>query len=225
MIGLLGAMEAEVALIRDALDERHDETVLGITVSTGRLAGHEVVLARSGVGKVNAALATAALGSLGVEALVFTGLAGGIAPDLRIGDIVVASDLVHHDVDVTALGFAPGVLLDEPPSWVCDHRWRERARQAAKATGATVHVGRIGSGDQFIASPKQVQQLRDQFGCVATEMEGAATAQVASKLGIPAVIVRIISDAADEHAQLDFPVFLKQAAHRSLGFLIALLNG
>ena len=225
MIGLLGAMDAEVSRLREELRDRREETVGGITVWRGRLHSSPVALAQSGVGKVNAALATAALASLGVEAIIFTGLAGGIAPGIAVGDVVVASDLVQHDVDVTALGFAPGVLLGEPLSWPTDPRWRQRAIRAAASTGARVHVGRIASGDQFIASSGRVAELRSSFGALAAEMEGAATAMAATKLGVPFVVVRIISDSADDEAYLDFPAFLAQAAERSLHWVSAMLTG
>lgn len=225
MIGLLGAMDAEVSRLREELHDRREQTVGGVTVWRGRLGAHPVALAQSGVGKVNAALATAALASLGVEAIVFTGLAGGIAPEVAVGDIVVASDLVQHDVDVTALGFPPGVLLGEPLSWPTDPAWRERAVRAAGSTGARVHVGRIASGDQFIASAERVRELRQRFGCLAAEMEGAATALAATKLGVPFVVVRIVSDSADGEAHVDFPAFLAQAAERSLECVSAILSG
>ena len=222
--GLLCAMEAEVVALREALADRRDERVLGVLVHHGTLEGVRVALARSGVGKVNAALAVAALASLGVDEIVFTGVAGGTAPGIGIGDVVVASDLVQHDVDVTALGLPQGTLLDEPLAWPTDDALRDAAVHAAEASGRRVHTGRIASGDQFIASPDRVRALHETFGCLAAEMEGAAAAQVASKTGVPIVVIRTISDTADGEAHVDFPAFLAEAAPRGLALVRALLT-
>lgn len=227
VVGVLGAMEDEVRLVRDALVDRRDEVVFGAELHRGTLDGHDVVLARSGVGKVNAALTTAALVVAGVDAVLFTGVAGGAAPGVRVGDVVVATDLVQHDIDVTALGHQPGELLGQPLAWACDTRLFAVADAASRqAVGdASVHAGRIASGDQFIASEADVERLHRQFGCLAVEMEGAAVAQACVRLGLPFVVVRSISDEAGSSAHVDFPAFLTMAAPRGLTLVRAFLAG
>lgn len=227
MLGILGAIEAEVTLLREAMTERVEEQVLGTEVHRGRLAGRPVLLARCGVGKVNAALGTCALVSAGAEQVLFTGVAGGVAPGLAVGDIVVATDLVQHDVDVTALGRAVGELLGEPLSWPADESLGAAVERAATEVSgrATVHRGRIASGDQFIASSVRASWIHQTFGALCAEMEGAAAAQAAARLGVPIAVVRSLSDTADETADNDFPAFLAMASHRGLAVVQALLAG
>lgn len=223
VLGILGAMEDEVRLLRAALTQRREETIFGVRCHFGYLDGHPVVLARSGVGKVNAALATVALVRAGSDALIFTGVAGAVAPELGVGDIVIGVDAVQHDIDVTALGNRPGELMGEPFSFHCSRSLSELALRAATrvAGDSTVVAGRIASGDQFIADPSKVTWIRDNFDAHCAEMEGAAFAQTAFQLGRPAAIVRTISDTADGSAHVDFPAFLEFAAPRGLELMRA----
>ncbi|MDR0435250.1 MAG: 5'-methylthioadenosine/adenosylhomocysteine nucleosidase [Propionibacteriaceae bacterium] len=224
MLGVMGAMEDEVKALRASLARPATRTVLGCQVTSGQLDGVEVLLVRSGVGKVNAAIATAALVQMGATKVVFTGMAGGIGTGIKQGDVVIATDLVQHDVDVTAMGRKPGELLDEPPSWPTDPELADELALAAIALDATVHRGRIASGDQFIASPKQAKRIVAQFAAVAVEMEGAACAQVAAKLGVPVGVLRWISDTADKQAVSDFPAFCHHIAELDLSILRALVR-
>ncbi len=215
MHGILGALSEEVDALIEALATPKVVMTAGVEVHHGFLEGRPVVVARSGVGKVNGALAAAALLAAGAESILFTGVAGAVAPGLKVGDIVVATDLVQHDVDMTAVGFPPGKLLDEPSCWPVDSAMRARLLAAARAQagpGVTVVESRIASGDQFVASAEQIGRIRSQFGAVATEMEGAAVAQVCRKADVPCAVLRVISDTADHDAPADFPAFLKQAA-------------
>jgi adenosylhomocysteine nucleosidase len=216
-------MEEEVKALRMSLARPITKTVLGIQVTSGQLDGTELLLARSGVGKVNAALATAALVQLGATKVVFTGMAGGIGDGVKLGDVVVATDLVQHDIDVTAMGRKPGELLDEPLSWPTDPALSADLALAAAAHAATVHRGRIASGDQFIASPSVAKRIAAQFGAIAVEMEGAACAQVAAKLQVEVGILRWISDTADEKASTDFPAFCNHIAELDLAILRTLV--
>lgn len=216
VLGVLGAIEAEVVALRAALEDAHEEVVLGLTVTRGVLDGVPLVLARCGVGKVNGALGAAALRVAGAEAVLFTGVAGGIAPGVAVGDLVVADDVVQHDVDVTPLGRGPGELLGEPLAWSADDRLRAACERAARAIAedAAVHTGRVASGDQFVASEAARARIHEVFGALAAEMEGAATAQACARMGLPWAVVRSISDSADEGAVEDFPAFLEMAARR-----------
>ena len=216
MLAILGAIETEVADNRRLLQDPVELRAGHLTVHRGRLHGVEVLLARCGVGKVNAAMATTLLHSAGATSLLFTGVAGGVAPGQQVGDLVVATDLVQHDVDVTALGRPPGQLLGEPGSWSADPVMSGRLRAAAGASaardGRAVHEGRIASGDQFVASASRAAALHTDFGALCVEMEGAAVAQAATSLGMPFAVLRALSDTADHGAAQDFPAFLTGSA-------------
>ncbi|KUG53344.1 5'-methylthioadenosine nucleosidase [Serinicoccus chungangensis] len=216
MLAILGAIETEVADNRRLLEDPVALRAGRLTVHRGRLHGVEVLLARCGVGKVNAAMATTVLHSAGATSLLFTGVAGGVAPGQRVGDLVVATDLVQHDVDVTPLGRPPGQLLGEPLSWAADPAMSRRLTAAAGARaasdGRTLHEGRVASGDQFVASAARAADVHAEFGAVCVEMEGAAVAQAATSLGLPFAVLRALSDTADHGAAQDFPAFLTGSA-------------
>lgn len=222
MLGIIGALDVEVAAIRSALGGTRLVTVLGIDITIGELLGQDCALVRCGVGKVNAALATAALSTLPVSGIIFTGMAGGIGGP-GVGAAVVATDFVQHDVDATALGYAPGSLLGEPASWPADPVLSDALAGAAGRLGVAVHRGRIASGDQFVASAERSAWIGRTFGAIAVEMEGAATAQAANRLGLPLAVLRWISDTADHAAVLDFPAFTAHIAELDLAVLRELL--
>lgn len=212
--GIMGAMDDEVRLIRDDLTD--PRPVPGpIDVTFGWLDAIPVLLARSGIGKVNAALSAAAMAAAGAASIVFTGVAGAVAAGLGIGDVVVGDRFIQHDADGTAFGDPIGQVPGEPEFWRPDPALTARVLDAARRVGAadrTVVTGAIASGDQFIADPATVTWLRDRFDASAVEMEGAALAQAANHLGVPFAVVRTLSDSADGQAAADFPAFLARAA-------------
>jgi len=217
-------MHEEVARLRDRLVgavSLHEEP---FKVQRGELSGVEVMLAECGVGKVNAAALMQLLISHDARCCVFTGVAGGVAPDLEVGDVVISRAAVQHDVDVTALGYAQGEVPGSGLSWDADPELVAIAVAAAGdvARGATVGspgfkvvVGTIVSGDQFVSSPAKAARLLADFDAACTEMEGAACAQVCAAWGVPFVIVRSISDSADHSANVDFRSFTRLAAERA----------
>lgn len=224
-IGILGAMTEEIEQLLADMHNPQTEEHHGFRFYRGVLHGQAVVLAECGIGKVNAALTTALLLSLGVDALIFTGVAGGVAHGLKIGDIVVSSDLLQHDVDVTPLGYPLGQVPGEPISWASDAQLQRIAIQAAQSLAeGQVHVGRIVSGDQFIASPEKVEQLSQQYQAVCVEMEGAAVAQVASKWGVPFVVIRSLSDTSDDDAKISYREFMPIVARRAKAVVRAMLE-
>ena len=222
-LGILAAMPVEGQAIEHALADAITQKVLGRLVVSGLLDGHQVLLAHAGVGKVNAALSVVALADAGAAGIVLVGVAGGLA-DVRVGDAVVATDLIQHDVDIQALGDQPGYISDVPAGGASDPNLGDRLAAAALAIGATVHRGRIASGDQFIASPSKSQEIAQQFGAIAVEMEGAAAAQACGQLGLPLAVLRWISDAADDHATTDFPAFLQHVAELDLAVVRTLVR-
>jgi len=226
-IGIIGAMDEEIALYLDAMQGAAASTKAGITYYEGELEGKPVVLCKSGVGKVNAAVTTQVLiDRFQVDCVIFTGVAGAVHPELNIGDIVVSADCVQHDIDVTALGFQPGQIpFTDRWVWKADDRLRQLALEAGKDLEAGVRVvsGRILSGDQFIASRDKVQWLHEQFDASCTEMEGAAVAQVCAMNQVPFVIVRSMSDNADGSAHVNFTEFTRLASRRSYAIVARML--
>jgi adenosylhomocysteine nucleosidase len=213
---VIGAMPEEIEALLEALAGAREERVGPFTFHRGTLEGRPVVLARCGIGKVNAAALTQAVLAAGARRVLFTGVAGAVDPELRVGDVVVSSDAVQHDVDVGGLGYAPGEVPGEPRAWPADPELCGLALQAAgELEGVRALAGRIASGDQFIADPARVAWLRATFGAACAEMEGGAVAQVCSRWGVPFVIVRSISDTADHRAEVDFRSFTRSAAKRA----------
>jgi adenosylhomocysteine nucleosidase len=186
----------------------------------GKMSGHEIVVVKSGIGKVNAAVCTQIMIDLfQVNSVINTGIAGSLRDEINIGDIVISTDTVQHDVDARELG----CLLGQIPGMnsVCfqaDKATADLAYQLCRKVNpdVSVYLGRIVSGDQFVSEPLTKKRIRDNFEGLCTEMEGAAIAQTAHLNGIPFLVIRAISDKADNSAYTDFSVFIKQAAIRSL---------
>lgn len=213
---LVGAMEEELEALLAAVERPRRLRLGPFAVTAGALDARPVVLAHCGIGKVNAAALTQALLTHGAARLIFTGVAGAVQPGLRVGDLVVSTDAVQHDVDVTALGYEPGRVPGEPLNWPADPELRRLALEAGgELEGVHVVEGRIASGDQFVADPARVRALRERFGAACAEMEGAAVAQVCARWGVPFVIIRSISDSADKSAHVDFRSFTPLAAARA----------
>ncbi len=227
-IGIIGAMEEEIALYMEAMDAPQASSKAGITYHTGTLQGVDVVLCKSGVGKVNASVCTQILlDRYGVDRVIFTGVAGALHPDLNIGDIIVSTDCMQHDVDATALGFAPGQIpFADKWVWSADPLLVELALQAGEAVEDEVQVvrGRVLSGDQFVANREKVEALHEQFQASCTEMEGAAVGQVCAMNNVPFVIVRSLSDKADGSAHVNFLQFTALASKRSCAIVTGMLK-
>lgn len=216
MLAIIGAMDEEIELLLGDLQARQDISYPGATLHRGVLDGVPVLLTRGGIGKVNAAMTTTYLLQSGASRVIFTGVAGGVHPELRVGDIVVSTDLVQHDVDVTPLGYPLGTIPGEAPGWQADETLHEIALEAAKdVEGVQVMAGRVASGDQFIASREGVQRLWRLHQAACAEMEGAAVAQVCAKAGVPFVVIRSISDTADHDANVDYRTFMPLVARHA----------
>lgn len=233
MIALFGAFDEEITELLGSLDEAGEQEWRGFTFHEGRLEGRDVVISKSGVGKsMSAMLTQKIIDRFEPECLIFTGLAGGINPDLEIGDTVVARDCLQHDMDATALGFKRGeVPYSNFRIFDCDARLVdialgcEPSLPAAEAAGAgpTPHVmaGRILTGDTFLVKSmmESHRYLRDELHGDAVEMEGASVGLVAAVNGVPFLIIRTISDRADGNARVDFNRFVPWASKNSLRFV------
>ena len=222
-IGMIGAMDSELSLLLDSVEQREQAEFCGLTFHTGLLSGQRVVLVKAGIGKVNAARCTQLLiDHYHPAAIINTGIAGGLAPGLQVGDIVVAEGLVQHDFDVTAFGHVKGYLCtggdDRVPTvFHAERQLSDALAAAAQAVlgGEKVHTGLIATGDQFISGHEKKAELFDTFHASATEMEGGAIAQAAALSGVPFAVIRAISDLADGTAAGSYDVFERQAANNS----------
>ncbi|GGF85404.1 5'-methylthioadenosine/S-adenosylhomocysteine nucleosidase [Paenibacillus albidus] len=225
--GIIGAMDEEIKLLLEGMQEKETTIKAGITYSTGTVFGQPVVLCKSGVGKVNAAVTTQILiDSFGVTQVLFTGVAGALHPELNIGDIVISSRCMQHDMDATALGFARGTIpYQEVSSFPADPELILQAEKACRELKQTYLTGIVLSGDQFIASSDTVALLRDQLEGSCAEMEGAAVAQVCFMNNIPYLVIRSMSDKADGSAHVNFAEFTVAASERSHAILERILQG
>ena len=227
-IGIIGAMDIEIKSLVEKLENKRTRAIAGVEYNEGSLAGHEVVIARSGVGKVNAAICTQNMITLfGAEAIINTGVAGSLNASIDIGDIVLSTDVVHHDVDAAVFGYAKGQIPQMKEfSFTADENLRAAAQRICCAVNPDIHVfqGRICSGDQFVSDRELKDKIADTFGGMAVEMEGASIGQTAFLNGVPFLIVRAISDKADGSAEMDYDTFEAAAAEHSMRLTLGLLQ-
>jgi len=219
MLGIIGAMEEEIWEIKESIDGISSVDIGNFTFYQGKLKNKEIVLVECGIGKVNASICTTLMVSqFNVEKILFTGVAGGVAPDINIGDVVIGTYLMEHDYDVTAFGYEVGIIPKMGDSkFHCDTDLIRLAYDLAKENLKETNIlkGPIVSGDVFVASEEKINWLWDKFQAYCTEMEGAAVAHVCTVLKVPFLIVRSISDKANSDAKLDFKEFCKVAAKNS----------
>ena len=215
-IGIIGAMEEEITNILNDMNVVAAKNVLGLDFHLGTLnnSSHNIVLVRSGIGKVNAALCTQVLIDLfAVDAVINVGVAGAIDKNIRIGDIVISTDAVQHDFDTSALGDEPGVISRMDTSvFPADAHLMEVAKKVVSDIGFPVYEGRIASGDQFVSDPAVKERIAKLFDPVCCEMEGAAIAHACYLNRIPFVIIRAISDNAEEGSDVNYERFFREAA-------------
>lgn len=217
-VAIIGAMEQEIALLQSRIAQPQHEKVAHVAITRGTLAGKPILLAQSGIGKVNAAITTTILLEKYQAACVInTGSAGGLQGGMKQGDVVVGIQTAHHDADATAFGYAIGQLPQMPARYEADAALVEHAARAAIAfDGAAIHRGLIVSGDQFINHPDKIARIRAHFpDALAVEMEAAAIAQTCYQFARPYVIIRALSDLADGEAEYSFETFLQMAATHS----------
>lgn len=225
-IGIIAAMEEELKLIVENLEDKSQETVLSNVYYSGRYGEHELVLVQSGVGKVMSAMSVAILvESFKVDAIINTGSAGAVATGLNVGDVVVADTLVYHDVDLTAFGYDYGQMSMQPLYFHSDKTFVSTFEAVLSKEEMTSKVGLIATGDSFIAGQEKIDVIKGHFPQVlAVEMEGAAIAQAAQATGKPFVVVRAMSDTAAHDANITFDEFIIEAGKRSAQVLMAFLK-
>ncbi|MFS6343452.1 5'-methylthioadenosine/adenosylhomocysteine nucleosidase [Streptococcus agalactiae] len=225
-IGIIAAMEEELKLFVENLEDKSQETVLSNVYYSGRYGEHELVLVQSGVGKVMSAMSVAILvESFKVDAIINTGSAGAVATGLNVGDVVVADTLVYHDVDLTAFGYDYGQMSMQPLYFHSDKTFVSTFEAVLSKEEMTSKVGLIATGDSFIAGQEKIDVIKGHFPQVlAVEMEGAAIAQAAQATGKPFVVVRAMSDTAAHDANITFDEFIIEAGKRSAQVLMAFLK-
>ncbi|MFS0644177.1 5'-methylthioadenosine/S-adenosylhomocysteine nucleosidase [Siminovitchia sp. 179-K 8D1 HS] len=226
-IGIIGAMEEEVALLRNKMDNAKTDVIGGFEFTEGLLEGKEAVLLKSGIGKVNAAMSAAILlEKYKPDLVINTGSAGGYNPDLNIGDLVISDEVRHHDVDATAFGYEYGQVPQMPAAYKADPALMEAALKAAeKIMGIRTEQGLIATGDSFMSDPEKVAFVRGKFPDLqAVEMEGAAIAQAAFQFKTPFVIIRSLSDIAGKKSEISFDQFIEKASANSAALVIEMIK-
>ena len=221
--GIIGAMDHEIDTLVGDLKDKKEEKKYGLTFFLGKLKNYEVVIVKCGIGKVNAGRTTQVLISeYSPKYIINTGIAGGLSQQLKIGDIVISTDLIQHDFDVTAFGYPKGYMCtgvnkEEATKYVADKELSESIKKILEkvSEGRNVFTGRVLTGDMFIASKEKREELVKEFDGFCCEMEGAAVAQVASLNNIPFTVVRLISDLPSGQGPADYNKFEKEAAKMS----------
>lgn len=225
-IGIIGAMEQEVAVLRAKLENTQTITVAGCEFYQGTLSGKEVVITRSGIGKVAASIATTLLlERFSPKAVINTGSAGGFDPALHVGDVVISSEVRFHDVDVTAFGYEIGQMAQQPAAFVADAELVTLAQDClTEQSEINSAVGLICTGDQFMHRDDQLQKAVTQFPLMkACEMEAGAVGQVCHQFKVPFVVVRALSDIAGKEQAESFEAFLEVAAKHSSAMVLAMI--
>jgi len=228
MIGIIGAMDEEVQQIVNTMVVEKVESKASMNFNMGKLSGKDVVIVRSGIGKVNAAVCTQILvDDFNVEYIINTGIAGSLKSEIDIADIVISDDVLHHDMDASGFGYALGQIPRmETLSFKADAKLIALAKDSCAHVipQVGVHIGRIVSGDQFISNKEVKDKIISNFSGYCTEMEGAAIAQTAYLNNVPFLILRAISDKADDSATMDYPTFEAQAIKNSVLLIKELVN-
>ena len=215
-------MESETQGFRSMLTDRTDETVGTLTFSSGFLCGHPVTVVQCGVGKVNAALCTqTAILRYSPDVVINVGVAGGVGNGIVTGHVVIGSDTIQYDFDLTAIGEEDGLISP------CDETLSSALISAARTVipEERLSLGRIATGDRFVGDSVTASRIRDHYNALACEMEGGAVAQVCAASGIPCGVLRAISDNANEQSEVDFPTFLASAVAETEKIIVAYFEG
>ena len=234
MIGIIGAMEDELNLLNDSMEKHSSQKTEGFEFHTGKIEGKNVTVLRCGIGKVNAAVGCALLiQQFKPSCIINTGSAGGIKPELKVGDAIISTGLIYHDVDVTAFGYAPGQLPLQPQIFKVDENLVKIAEDAIDELKqenvlpeSFNHLrGIIGSGDIFMHNPEKIAALRKVFPDIAAvEMEGAGIAHCCHLFSVPVLVIRALSDVAGTESPVSFDEFLPIASKHSAHIVMRILR-
>ena len=226
-IAVIGAMEEEVELLREEIESASSSVIANCEFIEGVVGKHQIVLVKSGIGKVNAAMATTLLlERFKPDVVLNTGSAGGFLETLEVGAVVISDEVIHHDVDVTAFGYEHGQVPGLPVAYKADDKLVKLAVAAVEEIGEHAHaIGLIASSDSFMSDPGHVEKVRGLFpSMIAAEMEAAAVAQVCHQFEMPFVIIRALSDIAGKKAPVSFDEFLPVAARHSTAIVLRVIS-
>ncbi|WP_421919551.1 5'-methylthioadenosine/adenosylhomocysteine nucleosidase [Marinifilum sp.] len=222
-IGIIGAMEIEVVKLRSLLSDKEEQHKAGFVFYTGKLNDNDIVLLQSGIGKVNAAIGAAIMiDNFSPDCVINTGAAGGFPGELKVGDIVISDELIHHDMDCTVFGYKTGQVPGMPASFKADEQLIELADKCIhKLTDLNTKKATILTGDQFMNNPHASKKIKEIFPTAeAVEMEGAAIAQTCYQFNTPFVVIRSISDIAGQENALEYEKFVETAAVNSASMIV-----
>lgn len=227
MLGIIGAMDEEVDKLKENMEQVQVKEKASMEFYQGTIQGKEVVVVRSGIGKVNAGICAQILADdYHVDGIVNTGIAGSLRAEINIGDIVISTDAVQHDMDAVAFGYPMGQIPRmDTLAFQADTRLAELAESSCKKVLPELSVfrGRVASGDEFVAKRERKDVILKEFNAYCCEMEGAAIAQAAYLNKIPFVIIRAISDKADDSAHMDYPAFEVMAIENSVKLMMEMV--
>lgn len=225
IIGIIGAMRKEIEPLLEKFSTYEEVLLANQTYYKIKHNDHEIIIVQSNIGKVAAAMtSTLLINHFNCEQIFFTGVAGGLSDSLEIGDIIVATSLVHHDVDITAFGHPKGHIPDIGREIKTSNSLREHLKNIAQQNSISLQEGIIATGDQFISSKEKKEEIISEFNASAIEMEGVAVAQVCQELNIPCIVIRSISDKANGDAPENFDEFVEIAAKNSSKLTLAYLE-
>lgn len=224
--GLIGAMDEEIAYLLEKMTKRKEYTIANSLFIEGKINEKEVVLLKSGIGKVNAAMATTILMErFNPNVVINTGSAGGFSTNLSVGDIVISDEVVHHDVDATAFNYEYGQVPRLPATFKADASLIEETKQVMDELDLNYEIGLVATGDSFMSDEEKIERVKEIFpNILAAEMEGAAIAQVCYQYSIPFIVIRAISDVAGKDSPVSFEQFLQKAAKNASEIILQLLN-
>lgn len=224
--GIIGAMDEEIAFLKAAMSHQKEQVIANVLFIEGEIANRQIVLLKSGIGKVNAAMATTLLiENFQADLVINTGTAGGFSSDLKVGDIVIASEVVHHDVDVTAFDYQLGQVPQLPATFKSDETLIASTKHVLQQLDIHSLIGLVATGDSFMSDVNLIKTTVNNFPLMlAAEMEGAAIAQVCYQYETPFIIIRSISDIAGEDSPISFNKFIHIASENSSEIIMALIN-
>lgn len=224
--GIIGAMDEEIAFLKAAMSDQKEQQIANVLFIEGKIADKEIVLLKSGIGKVNAAMATTLLiENFQADVVINTGTAGGFSKKLNVGDIVIGSEVVHHDVDVTVFDYVLGQVPQLPATFKSDPKLVASTKEVLQQLEINSLIGLVATGDSFMSDEKLIKTTVDNFPLMlAAEMEGAAIAQVCYQYETPFIIIRAISDIAGEDSPISFNEFIHLASENATNIIIKLIQ-
>jgi len=224
--GIIGAMDEEIAFLQSNMSNVTKHEIANSQFIEGTISNKKVVLLKSGIGKVNAAMATTILMErFNPTAVINTGSAGGFAHNLSVGDIVISDEVLHHDVDATAFDYRYGQVPQMPPTYMADENLLKKTKKIVEHLNINYEVGLVATGDSFMDDEIRINAVKKLFpNMLAAEMEGAAIAQVCYQYDIPFIIIRALSDIAGKDSPVTFDQFLEIAAKNAAKIILSFIN-